>query len=305
MNIIFFIPYYNNSHFIELQIRSFRKYLKKCNWKVCIIDDSNNDTLNVLSNTKENIFNECLKYPSEIIYHKFDQNIHQSSNATDKHCTILNYIVQKLSAKYNDEYDYMCLFDADMCFIEEFDANLELENYDIIGPKRIQWLSNVQLSNAPIFDYIFVHNCFFNLKTITNLNTMNLSRIPSTTCDTGSMIVEFFYNNPNYKIKFMNFSAGAERISEFYNFEFFWNKKIIHFLTSTMWDNQQYNTNRYPYTYTEKLNKMSEIVDRGLNDTEKEIINKTYETLWIPNSRNFIGTKAIKNDFIHYNLNLK
>ena len=41
----------------------------------------------------------------------------------------------------------MSLFDADMCFIEDFDVLKELENYDIVSPKRIQWLSNVDIND--------------------------------------------------------------------------------------------------------------------------------------------------------------
>lgn len=298
MNIIFFIPFYNNSHFINIQIKSFDTYLKNCNWKICIIDDSTENTNNVLTNLKENIYDICLPHSDKIIYHKFNQNLHKSMNVTDKHCTILNYVVQNMSQQYN-EYDYMCLFDADMCFIEDFDVYKELENYDIIGPKRIQWLSNVQISDSPIFEYIFVHNCFFNLKTITNLHTMNLNRIPNTTCDTGSMIFEFLNNN-QYRIKFITFSAGAERIKDLYNFEFFWNFKIIHFLTGTMWDNASFNTPQYPYSYMDKLNKLYEIVESGLNETQKNIIQKTYHDVWIPNSNQFVGRIATYDDFLQY-----
>lgn len=298
MNIIFFIPFYNNSHFINIQIKSFNKYLKNCNWKICIIDDSTENTHNVLTNSKENIYDMCLQHSDKIIYHKFNQNLHKSINVTDKHCTILNYVVQNMSQQYN-EYDYMCLFDADMCFIEDFDVYKELENYDIIGPKRIQWLSNVQLSDSPIFEYIYVHNCFFNLKTITNLHTMNLNRIPNTTCDTGSMIFEFLNNN-QYTIKFLNFSAGAERIKDLYNFEFFWNFKIIHFVTGSIWDNASFNTPNYPYSYQDKFNKLCEIVESGLNETQKNIIQKTYNELWIPNSNRFVGRIATYDDFVQY-----
>lgn len=305
MNIIFFIPYYNNSHFIEIQIKSFKKYLKNCNWKICVIDDSNDTTINFLSKQKENIYDICVKHSDVLIYHKFNQALHSYTDATNKHCTILNYIVQQMASEYVNSYDYMCLFDADMAFIEDFDVNEELKGYDIIGPKRIQWLSNVQISPTPIFEYIFVHNCFFNLKTITNLNTMKLNRIPNTTCDTGSMIIEFFHNNPQYKIKFIKFSTGAERIENLYNFEFFWNNKIIHFLGSTNWENITFNTDKHPYLYMDKYNKMNDIVENGLNNSEKEIIENTYINKWNPFGQRFKGEIATKNDLIRYGLNIK
>ena len=165
MNIIFFIPYFNNSHFIDIQIKSFKKYLKNCNWKLCVIDDSNENTINVLSNIKENIENVCKNHKDDVIYTKFNQNQHTTNNVTDRHCNILNFTIKNLSQYFKHNFDYMCLLDADMCFIEIFDTKEELSGYDIIAPKRIQWLSNIQISNSPIFEYIWVHNCFFNLKT--------------------------------------------------------------------------------------------------------------------------------------------
>ena len=92
MNIIFFVPYFNNSHFIDIQIKSFKKYLKNCNWKLCVIDDSNESTTNVITNVKENIQQICSNYKDDIIYYKFNQGLHKSRNTTDKHCNILNFI---------------------------------------------------------------------------------------------------------------------------------------------------------------------------------------------------------------------
>jgi hypothetical protein len=300
MNIIFFIPYYNNSHFIDIQIKSFRKYLKNCEWKICIIDDSNDSTINILSNVKEDIYHKCMLYPDELIYYKFDQTLHKVNSGVNKHCDILTHVVQSLSQQYRTEYDYLCLFDADMVFIEDFDVLQELEDYDIISPKRIQWLSNIQISNSPIFDYIFVHNCFFNLKTITNLNSMNLNTIPNTTCDTGSMIVEFLYNNPHYKIKYLNLSVGHEAIPELYDFEFFWNFKILHFRVGSVWDGilNRYNN----FTYNSKFLKFCEIATNGLNETEKEIVDNTYKTHWNILHKKFTGIHATKQDLIKYGL---
>lgn len=173
-----------------------------------MIDDSKNTTINVLTNNNENIIYECNKFPNEVIYHKFPENLHTSNSATSRHCDILNYIVKNLCCLLKNDYDYILMFDADMCFINIFDPNIELLNYDIISPKRIQWLSNKQISDTPIFEYVWLHFCFFNLKTITNISDMNLNTIPNTTTDTGAMIIYFLHNNPNYKIRYLPFSSG-------------------------------------------------------------------------------------------------
>jgi hypothetical protein len=300
MNIIFFVPYFNNSHFIDIQIKSFKKYLKNCNWKLCIVDDSNESTNNVLTNVKENIQQICLNYNDDITYFKFDQTLHKSMNVTDKHSNILTFIIQNLSQNFKHDYDFMCLFDADMCFIEDFDVKEELYGYDIISPKRIQWLSNIQISDSPIFEYIWAHNCFFNLKTITNIQDINLNTIKNTTTDTGSMIIEFLHNNPNYKIRYLNLSAGFETIPKLYNFEFFWNKKIIHFASGTLWDGER---DRFKIiSYKDTFNIFCDLTENGLTDEQKEIIEKTYSEKWYENHKRFTGIKYTREDLLRYDL---
>ena len=68
LKLVIISPYYNNSHFIDLQILSFRKHLKNCEWKFVVVDDSHEDTINVLTRTKENILEKCNEYPNEIDY---------------------------------------------------------------------------------------------------------------------------------------------------------------------------------------------------------------------------------------------
>jgi hypothetical protein len=300
MNIIICVPYFNNSHFIDIQIKSFKKYLKNCNWKLCIIDDSNENTLNVLLNKKENVKEVCSKYKDDIIYVKFNQNLHRSNNAIYKHCDILNFIIKNLSQNFKNYFDYVCLFDADMGFVENFDANEELSGYDIVGPKRIQWLSNIQISNSPIFEYLWVHNCFFNLKTITNIQDINFNTIKNTTTDTGSMIIEFLYNNPQYKIKYLNFSSGFEVIPKLYNFEFFWNRKIIHFGSGTLWAGEQ---NRFlNISYKDTFNEFCKIIENELTLEQKEIIEKTYSEKWYEFHKKFVGVKYTREDLLKYGI---
>ena len=300
MNIIFFVPYFNNSHFIDIQIKSFKKYLKNCNWKLCVIDDSNENTINVLSNVKENVENVCSNYKDDVIYIKFNQKWHRSNNVTDKHCNILNFTIKMLSQYFKQNFDYMCMLDADMCFIDNFDVKEELSGYDIIAPKRIQWLSNIQISNSPIFEYIWVHNCFLNLKTITNIQDINLNRIKNTTTDTGSMIIEFLYNNPQYKIKYLNFSSGFEVIPNLYNFEFFWNRKIIHFGSGTLWAGEQ---NRFlNISYKDTFNEFCKIIENELTLEQKEIIEKTYSEKWYEFHKKFVGVKYTREDLLKYGI---
>jgi hypothetical protein len=292
INIIIVSPYYNNSHFIDAQILSFSKYLKNCNWKLLVIDDSNDTTHNIITNEKENIKEACAKYPDRIIYHKYDQSLHlKDICVSQKHRNILNYMFRELAPKLKEEYDYLASFDADMCLIKNYDAEVELSGYDIISPKRTQWLWHYQMAddyyNYPIFDYPFLHCCFFNLNTITNIHEIDTNAINYTTCDTGSMIVKFFLNNPEYKIKYYSSSCGGEYLSSMNYFEFYNNNTFIHYGTGTLW----YNRSEICNTYSEKYNAFMKLIESGLTSEDDNIINtdrlSTYSKfyIYVKNSR--------------------
>ena len=306
MNILIVSPYFNNSHFIEIQLNSFRKYLHNCEWKLLVIDDSNPYTFNALTNQRENILNECNKFKNEVIYHKFPEEIHiknNSNGATLRHCDVLNYIVKNISSNFKENYDYMFIVDADLCFIDNYDPMIELLNYDIIGPKRIQWLSKKQIDDAPLFEYLWLTSCFFNLKTITNLPEMNLNQIPNTTTDTGAMMLEFLHNNPQYKIKYMQFSTGNEYIEKIHFFEFFDNNRIIHFGSGSLWHTAEFKYKNQ--TYADKIEQFKFLVNNGLTEEDKLNIKIKYEEKWLPFQTLFFGKKYTEDDLRKYKFNIR
>ena len=304
MKLLIVSPYYNNSHFMEIQLLSFKKYLKSCSWKLLVLDDSNKNTMNVLTKTKENIKTECDKY-EEVIYHKFPQKLHTSSNNTQRHIDVLNYMIKNITQIYKEDYDYLLSFDTDMCFIQEVDLKKEVAGYDIIGPKRVQWLSNKQASNSPYYTLFWIHCCYFNLKTIKNITDIKFNCIKNTTTDTGAMMVEFLYNNPQYKLKYLQFTTGAEWIKGIYNFEFYNDNKFIHYGTGTLWytDNNKYKN----LSYKQCFNKFKELVINGLTNEQKKIINKEYEENIKKKHeycKSFMKIISTKNDLKNYNLKI-
>ena len=298
ISLLIISPYYNNSHFIDLQIRSFRKYLKECTWKLLVVDDSNMNTINCLTKEKEDILNICNRYHNEVEYIKFsDSNYNISS--IKKHRNVLNFIMRNLSKMYMNSYDYLFSLDADMCFIKEFNCKTELEGFDIIGPKRIQSLNNQQLSpDGLVFEYFWVHCCFFNLKTIRNLETINFDEIPHTNADTGSMMIEFLYNNPQYNLKYFNFSDGRS-LKTFYGFDTFYNNTFLHFGAGSLWHNQKESI------YPELFNIFKDKIVNGLTNMDYQIIEEEYIKVVYPQHIKFFErTRVTKNDLIDFGLNI-
>jgi hypothetical protein len=288
-NILFFSPYYNNSHFIPLQIKSFRKYLKNCKWKLIVIDDSSETTINILSNEKEDIRAVCDNFPDEVIYHKFPLT-HYTNDVPFKHRHILNYAVSHLSEYYhkpeNGGYNYLASLDADMCFIKDFDVINELSGYDIIGPLRIQWLSYTQLKTSnPYFKYFFVHCIFYNLDTIPDLHLMKMDAIPNTWCDTGSMIIEFINKRPTLKLKYIEIPATEGRYHNVVdqpvclkcinNFQMLYNNHILHYSSGSLWYMSENDIKKKYEMYKKNLSIFEDMIYNGISsDLENMIENE-------------------------------
>lgn len=268
-------PYYNNSHFIPLQVYSFNKHIKNCSWNLLALDDSKDTSINIVSDSKEDIRKVCTETSDSILYEKIPQEIHNGSNdGLKRHQNVMTYFFKYILSKYSS-FDYLLFYDADMCFIKDIDVEEIMNNCVITGPLRIQWLGNRQWSTEfKRFKYLWVHCCFFNIKTISNLNEINMMMIPGTTCDTGSMMIKFLLDNPQYKIKYQEHSVGPEMI-EGLNFEFFYNNSIIHFGSGTLW-----NSYIGKDIYMKKLDEFRRIVNSGLSEQDNELIIKMNDKRW-------------------------
>ena len=270
-------PYYNNSHFIPIQAHSFNKHIKNCTWSLLALDDSKESSINILTGVQENIQRVCADLSDSILYEKIPQKIHNgSSDGFQRHQTVMNYFFRNLLAKYSS-FDYLLFYDADMCFIKDMDIGELMSDCDITGPKRVQWLGNRQCSpDFKRFNYLWVHCSFFNIKTIPNLNEINMNVIPGTSCDTGSMMVKFLLDNPHYRVKYQEMSTGFEMI-EGLDFEFFYNNSIIHFGSGSLWNNYIGRER-----YITKLEDFTRLVHGGLSDNDKELILSANTEKWYP-----------------------
>lgn len=306
INILFVCPYYNNSHFLPIQINSFKKYLKNCNWKILVIDDSTESTVNIYTNQKEDIHKACLENSDYVIYLKYPLP-HSSTNAFIKHQEILNYMFKVVPSHFSRTFSYMASFDADMCFIKEYDVFNELYGYDIIGPKRIQSLGNIQLDpKFPLFTFIFVHCAFFNIKTITNIDTIKMGCIPNTTTDTGAMMVEFMYNNPKYTIKYLEFTSGQEGLDSFNLFEFYNDNTFIHYLSGSMWSSS-YKSSHTLKNIEDDVDNFRSLVEKGLTNEDELLIKKERDAKYrnVKYHKFFTSNQATKQDFIDWGLNIQ
>ena len=278
-NALIFSFYHNNPHFINLQYKSFQKYIQD-EWEFAVIDDSTPNTQSLLSGRKagEEIAEECQKYgirhivaPQSIhafkdqggIINREDSlgNVH---HPTERHQALLRWTLDNHKNLGFDQYKTLVLFDADMFVKQPLNISEFMEDYDMIGSHRPQVITTSHLEPHLISDDIrqvenkkidFFTLCllFVNMQTVKNLETFD-NRSYLRISDTGGKSHKFIENNPQYKYLFL-----GDMNSQDYRTDFFFKKEkpysidsaeIIHYRAGSNWSNET-----IPY-YRAKLNIM-------------------------------------------------
>lgn len=284
MTALIVAPYYNNSHFLPLQVHSFDKHIKDMDWRLLVLDDSTESTLNALTNQKETLPEMCKIHP-KILYEKIPAAIHKGGNGVQRHQNIINFFFGSLLAKYKEDYSVLLFFDADMVFTADVFFERLLDGCEIAGPRRKQWLGVRQCaSEFKAFYFLFVHCILFDLTKITNLETIDMSSVPRSTCDTGSMIKKFIIDNPTYKVKYHEFSTGCESIDGIGS-EFFYDKLVMHFGSGSLWSGATASKE-----YERRFAIFSRITYTDLLPSDKLLIDRCREAKWLKK----------QNDHIHH-----
>jgi len=284
-NTLFIATYFNNSHFIEFQIKSFQTFVKD-EYDFVVIDDSADGTVSILSNgsARDDIKNECQKYgvrhiPVPQIVHNFladgglvindapDINLH---HPTERHQACLRWLFNNYKQLGFDEYKTLVLLDADMFFKKPINISEYMENYDMMGSGREQIINIASLDyerqnrvsqevknlDGQKLEFFTLCLLFINMQTVLNLDTID-NRSFRVITDTGGRTKCFVENNPQYKFLFLKDWNSAE-----YRVDFFSkdgpravdgsenSPEIIHYRGGSNWD---YQDKDY---YCEKLYRM-------------------------------------------------
>jgi hypothetical protein len=281
---LFLATYFNNPHFIELQLKSFQKYIED-DFDFAVIDDAADDTISLLSSqlAKNEIQSECQKngvryIPIPQSVHTFVENgglvPHDSPDInlhhpTERHQAVLRWILNNHKSLGFDQYKYLVILDADMFFKKPIKMSEYMENYDIMGAHREQTINvaaldqerrnklseEVKSLDGKKLNFFTMCLLFINMQTVKNLETMD-NRSYRIITDTGGRTHEFIERNPQYKYLYL-----GDMNSQEYRVDFFFKKdrpyseeiaEIIHYRGGSNWS---YETHEY---YFEKLNRMLE-----------------------------------------------
>jgi hypothetical protein len=225
-NTVFVSTYHNNPHFIELQAKSFKKFVED-DYDFAVLDDSEDNTRAILSGglSRPEIISECAKHGVRHI--SVPQSIHAyyskggyvpdenptTEHPTERHQALIRWLFRNYRSMGLDQYKTLALFDADAFFKK----NVNMSNYmthDIIGtwreqnivlplgkfpdnlfPEKVRKLSGVNI------EFFTLCMMFINLEHVTNLETMDIGSWPWT--DTGSKTYFFMKDNSQYSYAYL------------------------------------------------------------------------------------------------------
>lgn len=283
MKILFACPFINNAHFMKPVIMQLKKNLVDCKYDFIVlndapdIDNGDENYLGVISilNQNEKCYNEIFEESKnlDLKHIKIPQNVHikdRPNHGSLRYGELLNWFLKNIDTLYSDivDYDYLCIYDADLFLINKIDLQIELENCDFACP--IIHL-NVKY-NGDVYTQVPQPSIFFiNLKTVKNFRQLDFGINPNIMNDNGSMISFFWKNNPQYKIKeigtfdgFHNDSYNKEgktiKQIDGHFYDSWFNDKFVHLRWG--WgggSGQKKNRNdKNLYNYIFKINKVFE-----------------------------------------------
>lgn len=295
-NTLFVSTLYNGFHFISLQAKTFQKFVQD-EYDYCVVDDADHDTRSLLTGNlaSEDNKKECEAYgvrhiPIPQSIHRLERdgglipndspNIHHT---TERHSSLLKYILLNHKALGFDQYKTVVLLDIDMFIRKPVNISEYMEDYDMLGAGREQTFNisalspdqRSQISRESIdMDGQKIHfytMCllFINMAKINNLETFD-NRSYRAITDTGAHSHIFIKNNPQYKFGFLKDWNSGE-----YRCDFFskhpprdqsgneTEPEILHYRAGSNWSAE---TKQY---YFEKLHRM---LDRYLPEFAQKYI---------------------------------
>jgi glycosyltransferase involved in cell wall biosynthesis len=182
--VLLFTYSYNRPDFIEIQYKTFKKFLFD-EYEFIVFNDASDEHMrSAIEQMCQKLEIPCIRIPQEIhdpIY-----------NASDRNCKGVQYSLNLLGYTHND---ILALIDSDMFLIKEFSIREYMKDYDLAGLHQIRGHVN----------YLWIGLVFLNMATMPNKTTINFNcgLIDNTRVDSGGFTYYYLRDNPTAKIRYL------------------------------------------------------------------------------------------------------
>lgn len=190
---------YNRPDFIEIQYKTFKKFLKD-NYEYIVFNDGPTPSqAQEIEDICTKLGIRCFRIPQEIhsrpyMYRDPREEVN-SYNTPSVRCS--NAVQYSLDILGFDHDGIVAIVDSDMFLIQEFSIVNYLKDYDIASVSR-------KVGN-PQIEHIWVGIMFLNMNTLPNKRTLNFNCgfIGDTPVDAGGYNYYYLVQNPGIKVRFM------------------------------------------------------------------------------------------------------
>jgi hypothetical protein len=257
--ILIFTYAYNRPDFIELQYKTFKKFLKDDYMFVVFNDARDYSMIHAIEAMCMQCGIGCIPIPQQIHDQPYltrlpAEKFHDPSVRT---ANVIQYSLNTLGFNHDD---IVCIIDSDMFLIKEFSIKNYMENADIAGHKQLR--GNGKIS------YVWNGIVFLNMPQLPNKNMLdfNCGQIDGYAVDTGGYTHHYLKNNPAVKIRYIegpryisdfrfnNYAHTTELLKGMHfspaliefiqtapsNIEFFLDYTFVHYRSGSNWDKKSF-----------------------------------------------------------------
>lgn len=185
---------FNRPDFIELQHKTFKKFLKDDYEFVVFNDADRNPSMhNQITSMCNKLNLRCITIPQALHDKPYLYSPH-GSNTNSRCAIVVQYSLDILGFDHND---VVAIIDSDMFLIKPFSIKEFLGKYDIAGVDQVR---------GPVH-YLWNGIVFFNMNTIPEKKSMNWNygSVENQATDVGGYTYYYFKKHPEVRIKNIEF----------------------------------------------------------------------------------------------------
>jgi len=194
--ILIFTYSYNRPDFIELQNKTFKKFLKD-DYEFVVFNDARDPKLyKQIKATCKKLHIKCIKIPQEIHTQPYLQRWpgeYYHAPAV-RNCNVVMYSLDNYGFKHDD---IVVLLDSDMFLVKPFSIREYMNGYDLAGLLH---------SKSPDVLYLWIGLVFLNMRTMPNKKTIdfNCGKVDDINVDAGGQSYHYLKNNPDARVNNIN-----------------------------------------------------------------------------------------------------
>ncbi len=239
-DVLLFTYAYNRPDFIEIQYKTFKKFLKD-DYEFVVFNDARDGAMERQINTMCQRYGiRCIRIPQEIHERPYLKRWPGESYHAPavRNCNVVMYSLNEVGFHHDG---IVALFDSDLFLAREFSLEAYMKNYDLAGLEQPR----------PGVIYLWIGLAFLDMRTMPNKRTIdfNCGRAENTPVDSGGQTYYYMKNNPQAQVRF--FEPGFIHNFHFIdgqtqNIDLQDSNVFVHYYAGTNWTNypEQYHRNK-------------------------------------------------------------